>query len=127
MNARAVRGKFSQPSQLRAPSLFFEGPTFDKFTPDMIAETRRVGNANGSWRRNFQFGLNNVFHPIALAGRDIAGKRISRQGRDGDVMCAADTTLQHPTAPSGNVLGEAVRLHGTRAGMTANATELNIY
>src|SRR5260221_9598933 len=93
----------------------------------MIAETRRVGNANGSLRGDSDFGLDHVFHPVALAGRDIAGKDISWEGGDRDIVRAADATFEHAAAPYRNIFGEAIRLHCSRTGMAANAAELNIY
>src|SRR5258706_7837894 len=110
----------------RAPGFFFESPTFDKFTPDMIAETRRVGNANGSLRGNFDFRLNHIFDPVALAGGDIARQGIAGQGRNRDIVRAADATFEHAATPSRNIPGEAIRLHRARAGMSADAAKFDV-
>src|SRR5579859_1227906 len=110
----------------RVPGFFFERPAFDKLTPDMIAETWRIGNANGSLWRNFDFGLDHVFDPITLAGGDIAGKRIAGKGRGGDVVGAADATFEHAAAPGRNIFVQAIRLDGAGARMAADAAEFDI-
>src|SRR5882672_3321301 len=114
-------------SNLRcAPGFSFKGPTFDKFTPDMIAETRRIGNANGSLRRNFHLRLDHVFNPVPFAGGDVTRKGIAGQGRNRDIVGASDAAFEHATAPSRDILCEAICLHRTRAGMSADAAEFDV-
>src|SRR5258707_203622 len=92
----------------------------------MIAETWSFRNVNGAFRRNLHFGLDHVFGPIALARGDISRQRIAGQGRNSNVVRAADAAFQHSAAPYGNVFREAVRLNLASARMAAHTAELNI-
>ena len=109
-----------------APGFFFDGPTFDEFTADMITEAGFIGNAYSALGRNFDFGLDNVFEPVTFAGRDIARQRVTGKGRDGDVLSAADAGFEHSAAPDGDISCEAVGLDCARIRMAADAAEFDV-
>src|SRR5260370_28501476 len=63
--------------------LFTNSEFFDEIQARFETDSRTRGNADGSLRRDGDFGRNNVFSPVALAGRHVArnsevGKRPER-------------------------------------------------
>ncbi len=107
-------------------SFFFNGPPFDEFVADMIAESRRLRDANRALGRDVHFGLDDVFGPITLASGNVAGERVAGKRGNGYVVSAADAAFQHAATPGRNVLVEAVSLNLARAGVTADAAELYV-
>src|SRR5580765_6140010 len=111
---------------LCAEDLFINGPPFDEVVADMIAESRSLRSTDCSLWRDSDFRFDDVFDPVALAGRDVAGKGVAGKSGDGDVVSAADTTFEHAAAPDGNILAEAVGLDVAGAGVAADATEFDV-
>src|SRR5690348_8977318 len=82
-----------------AEGLLFNGPSFDEVVADMIAESRSLRDLDCTLRRDGDFRFDDVFHPIARAGGNVARHRITRQSRDSDVVGATDAALEHAATP----------------------------
>lgn len=54
---------------------------FDEVTLHSETQPGRLGNANGSAARYFHLGLDDIFCPISLAGRDVSGQSETRLRR----------------------------------------------
>src|SRR6266436_9673736 len=94
-----------------AEDFLFNGPPFDDLVADMIAESRRLRDANRALGRNVHFGLDDVFGPITLTGGNVAGECVAGKSGSGDVVSAANAALQHAATPDRNILVEAVCLN----------------
>jgi len=109
-----------------AEDFLFNGPPFDEFVADMIAESRRLRDSNRALGRNVYLGLDDVFGPITLAGGNVAGQHVAGKSRSGNVVSAADAGLEHAATPGRNVLVEAISLNLARAAVAADAAELYV-
>ena len=92
----------------------------------VITEARSLRDANGALRRDGDFGLDDVFGPVALARRNVAWQCVSRKRGDGDIVSASDAAFQHAAAPGWNILAEAVGLNLASIGISSDTTQFNI-
>src|SRR6266849_1987304 len=92
----------------------------------MIAESRRGGDSNRAAGGDFDGRVDDVLFPIAFAGRNIAGQRVTRQGGNGNVVSPPDAALKHAAAPYGYVSGEAQSLDLASARMAAHTAQLDV-
>src|SRR5216684_509694 len=92
----------------------------------MIAESGSSGDLNCSARGNFDGRVNDVLFPIALAGGDVAGQRVTGKGRGGDVVSPANTRFEHATAPRVDAASEAESLDLASASVAADAAQLDV-
>src|ERR1700760_2791679 len=99
---------------------------FDEVHLQVVADTRRCRNRDRAARRNFDFGLDDVFDPVALAGGDVAGKREVGQRRKRDVVRAADAGFEHAAAPDRDAAFLAEIVNAANHGVPANAAELDV-
>ena len=83
-------------------------------------------DVDGAVRRHSDFGIDDVFLPVALARGDIAGEREVRKRRQGDVLSAADAGFEHPSAPDGNFVAPAQVVDALGLKMAADASEFDV-
>ena len=102
------------------------GERFDSVEARLIADSGRGGHADGSLRRHFHFGLDDVFSPVAAAGGNVAGKRKIRERRHGDVVRAADAGFEHAAAPDRNGIRLAKIVNAARGSVSADAAEFDV-
>ena len=76
--------------------------------------------------RDLDFRLDDVFLPVALRRRNITGKLEIGQRRQCHIVGAADSRLQHPSAPNRNIeaLGDVV--HRNRFGESADPSHFDV-
>ena len=86
----------------------------------------RGRNADRPLRRNFDFRLDDVFGPVALAGGNIARKRKVWQRRHRDVVRAPDARFEHAAAPHRDRVRLAQIVHLPRGRVPAHAPELDV-
>src|SRR5258705_2091346 len=77
-------------------------------------------------RSDSDFGFDDVFGPVALAGRNVSRQCVSGKRGDGDVVSPADAAFQHATAPGWDILAEAVGLNLASTGVSADTTQFDI-
>src|SRR5580692_7972727 len=102
------------------------GERFDAIEARRVTDAGRAGNLYRALRRDFHFRLDDVFAPVAAAGRDVAGQGEVRQRRHGDVVCAADAGFQHASAPDGNGFLLAVIVDAAGGGVSADAAQFQV-
>src|SRR5207253_2283903 len=83
-------------------------------------------HANRALWRHYDFGMDNIFLPVALAGSHVARKYEIGQRRKRDIMRAADAGFQHPPAPNGNAVLLAKIVDAPHHRVAADATELDV-
>src|ERR1700730_2871522 len=93
------------------PRFLLGGPAFDQVAANMIAESGRGGDRNRAAGGDFYRRINDVFLPIALAGRYVSGQRVAGERRDGDVVGSTDAGFEHAAAPDRDVAGQAQGLN----------------
>src|SRR5438105_427831 len=109
-----------------AQDLAPNGEPLDAVAPRLVTDTRAWGHANSSLWRDGHFGIDDVFGPIALAGRDVAGQREIRERGERDIVRAADSGFEHAAAPDGNAVILAEIVDAPRRRESAHAAELHI-
>ena len=62
---------------------------------DFIPEAGGLGHSNRALGCDLYFRLDNVFFPITLAGRNVAGPNETRMRRHGDVVGSPDSGFDH--------------------------------
>ncbi len=77
------------------------------------------------WRHG-NFGMDDVFRPIAFAGGHIAREAEIGKGRERDIVRAADAGFEHPAAPDGNAMALAEVVDAPRHGVAADAAQFDI-
>src|ERR1700676_1317428 len=102
------------------------GELFDAIEARFETDAWPGRHANSPPQRTHHFRLDNVFHPIAATGRDVARQGEIRQGRQRDVVGAANSGLEHSPAPNGDALLVAKIVDLSRTGVTAHAAQLNV-
>src|SRR5579864_6904231 len=107
-------------------SFLADGEFFDEVEPRLQADAGTRGYANRPLRRYSDLWRNNVFCPVALAGRHVAGQREIRQRRERNVVRAPDAGLQHPAAPHRDAVLLADVVNVTRHGESAHTAKLYI-
>src|SRR5262249_4235193 len=98
----------------------------DAFCAHSVPEPVAARNHDGALWSDFDFGLDDVLFPIALAGGNIAGEDEAGQGGHGDVVSATDAGFQHAAAPYGNLQGTAEIFNLAGFGVATDATKLDI-
>src|SRR5215471_3276324 len=93
---------------------------------DSVSEAYGLGRRNRSFRRNLDLGLDNVFMPVAVAGRNVPGQLEIRQSRHGDIVSASDTGFQHPTAPDRNGMLQANIVYHAGPIVSAHTPEFDV-
>ena len=56
-----------------AEGFFFNGPPVDEVVADMITESGRLRDLDGSSLGNRHFRFDEVFNPVSLAGGNVSG------------------------------------------------------
>ena len=84
------------------------------------------GDFDGALGRDGDFGVDDVFVPVAGAGGDVAGERKVGQGGHGDVVGATDAGFEHAAAPIGDGIFLAEILDAFGLQVTADAAELDV-
>src|SRR5580693_4114706 len=92
----------------------------------MIAESWAGRDLDRAMRGDFDKRVDDVLFPITFAGGHIAGQRVAGQGSDRDVVGAANPAFEHAATPGRNFAREAKGLNLARAGMPADATQLDV-
>ncbi len=82
--------------------LFANRVFFDEIESRFETDARTHGNADRSLRRDGDLGRNNVFGPVAVAGRHVTRKREIGERRERNIVRPADAGFKHPAAPHGD-------------------------
>src|SRR5690242_17159659 len=102
------------------------GERFDSVEARLVANSGRGRHANGSVRRHFHFGIDDIFGPIATAGGNVAGQRKILERRHGNVVRAADAGFEHAAAPDVNGILLAKIVNAASGSVSADAAEFDI-
>ena len=101
--------------------MFFYGPVFDQFMAHVITESWSLRDANRALRRDGDFRFDEVFCPVALAGRNIAGQRVAGKRGNSNIVSAADAAFKHAAAPGWNIPAKTIGLNVASTGVSADA------
>src|SRR5438477_6287987 len=102
------------------------GQTLDEVTIHRKTQTGCLRYANCAFAAYFDFGLNDVFVPISLAGGNISRQSETRLSRHGNVVGATDPGLQHASAPDGDSVFAADVMNLASASVSSHAPELDV-
>src|ERR1017187_6175678 len=99
---------------------------FNEIEIDLVAETGSVAQRNGTVRRGFDGGRDDVLLPVALTGGDVAGEHEVGQAGEGDVVGAPDAGLQHAAAPDRDAGGLGDIVHAFGLAESGDPAELDV-
>src|SRR5437764_5227364 len=107
-------------------SLFADREFFDEVEPRLEPDTGPRGDANCPLRRYCDFGRDDVFRPIPLAGRHVPWQREVGQRGKSNIVCATDARFEHAPAPHRDVALQADVVNAASRGEASHAPELDI-
>src|SRR5579859_192652 len=102
------------------------GELVNPLLQNSVADTWGVRHFYGAARGDFNFGLDDVSIPIALAGGNVTGQHESSQRGHRNVVRAPDPRLEHSARPDGNFILAAIILDLACLGVAAYSSELNV-
>src|SRR5690348_4575888 len=105
------------------------GPNGELLNPgvtDFIANAGGGWNVNRSARGDFDFGLDDIFVPVALARGDVARKSKARERGHRDIVRAANSGFEHAAAPHRDRVRAASVFDALRFAVSADPAKLDI-
>lgn len=108
------------------PSSVSTRETINQITLYGVADTKSSWPLDRSSDCDVDFGIDNVFFPVTVASRNIAGKNKIWKGGHGNVMCPSHARFQHASAPHGNGMLRADVMGSACLAVAAHAPQLQI-
>src|SRR5579859_4837400 len=102
------------------------GKPVDQVGANSVAATRGVCDGDFAESGDSNLRLDDVLSPVALGGRDIAGQGVVFEGRERDVMRAADARLEHAAAPDRDGAFISRVVDGNSLGKAPDAAQLDV-
>src|SRR6266700_1772237 len=107
-------------------AFFANRDLLDEVEPWLESDAGPRRNTNRALRRHGDYWRDNIFCPVALAGRHVAGKRKIGQRRKRNVVRAANPRLKHAAAPHRNTVLLADVVNPARHAVAAHPAHFDI-